>query len=92
MTVTPQVLSLLGNESNRKVLETVVQKRTPRFKDLDESLDLEREEIRKILSELEEAGLVKSEEAPRDVEDFKTIYPSADGLTAEHELRRLQPT
>ena len=92
VSMTREVLSLVGSESSRKVLVAVAEKRTPRFKDLDESVDLEREEIRKSLSELEEAGLVKSQESPGDVEDFKVYYPSADGLTAEQELRRLQLT
>jgi DNA-binding transcriptional ArsR family regulator len=90
--LTAALLALVGDEANRKVLETVAQKRTPRFKDLEESLDLDREEIRESLDALEKAGLVKSQEAPRNVEDFRTFYASAAGLRAEQELRRLQLT
>jgi DNA-binding HxlR family transcriptional regulator len=88
--VTREVLSLLSNDLNSKVFEAVAERGTVRLKDLEESLGIPKEDIENALNDLEEAGLVSSQEAPEQAEDFRISYPTAHGLSTRRELRRLE--
>jgi DNA-binding HxlR family transcriptional regulator len=91
--VTHHELLTLFNPSTLAVFGVVAKERTVRFKDLLdtlESIDLDRKRLRESLDQLEEAKLIKSQDAPEGVEDFKWYYITEEGLTVERELRRLE--
>lgn len=88
--MTRKVLSVLGSNANRQVFEAVAKARTVRVKDLENSLGMSRENILEALEELEGAGLVEVLEAPEHLEGFRTSYPTAEGLSTQRELRRLE--
>ena len=76
----------LEDEGTRKVFGMVVDQRRVRFKDLQESLNLGREEARGTLKRLQEARLIEERRAP--FEDFSLYYVTAAGLEAAREIRR----
>jgi hypothetical protein len=76
----------LEDEGTRKVFGMVVDQRRVRFKDLQESLHLDREEARRQLKSLKDAHLIEERGAP--FEDFHLYYVTAEGLEAARELRR----
>jgi len=84
----PDIITLFSTPETRNVFDAVVKKLTIRFKDLVDSLDLEEEKVSESLVKLEEAKLIEEFAAP--VNDFKTLYITANGLTANRELRRLK--
>lgn len=85
--MTPDIIYLIAKPETRKVFEAVVEKLTIRFKDLVDSLDLDENEVAESLGKLEQAKLIEESSAP--LRDFKTFYVTADGLSANRELRRL---
>ncbi len=76
----------LADEATRKVFGMVVDQRKVRFKDLQESLHLDREEAKSKLKDLKEAHLIEERAAP--LEDFSLYYVTAEGIEAARELRR----
>jgi carbonic anhydrase len=91
--MTHHELLALFKPSTLAVFSVVAKERTVRFKDLLdelESIHLDRNDVRESLDQLEEAKLIKSQDAPEGVEDFKWYYITEEGLTVERELRRLQ--
>ena len=89
--MTHNVFSVLGSDANRRVFKAVAKARTIRVKDLGEALNMDNEDVLKALDELEAADLVEIREAPEHLEGFRTSYPTAEGLSAQRELRRLEP-
>lgn len=84
----PDAISLLAaNPVALKAFETVANARTIRFKDLQSSLDSGKEDAQKSLSQLEEVNLIGSQDAPEQLEDFKTYYITAEGLSTERQLQ-----
>jgi hypothetical protein len=84
---------LLADRSTRTIFETVARERKISHKDLVQTLTriagvVSTNEISTRLDQLEEAKLIGEQGAP--IEDFKTYYITADGLSAERELRRQQ--
>lgn len=88
--MTHKVFSVLGNEANRQVFEAVAKARTIRVKDLEDTLNMSKEDILTALDELEAADLIEIREAPEHLEGFRTSYPTAEGLHTQRELRRLE--
>ena len=86
--MTPEIITIFSTPETRKVFETVVKEINIRFKDLVDSLEIDEEKVVESLDRLEEAKLI--EESPAPVRDFKTLYITADGLSANRELRRIK--
>jgi predicted transcriptional regulator len=76
----------LKDEGSRKIFKLVVDERRVRFKDVQDRLQLDREEVRRKLKSLTEAHLIQERGAP--LEDFSLYYVTAEGLEAAHELRQ----
>jgi uncharacterized alkaline shock family protein YloU len=86
--MTPDPISLLAaNATALKTFETVAKARAVRFKDLRTYLGLRKEEAEERLSQLEDAHLIKSQEAPEQEEAFKIYYITAEGLSTERLLQ-----
>ena len=93
MAVSPSLSILLGNSVLRDVFKAVVSERTIRFKDLRESFQegqIDPVELKASLRQLQDVELIK--ELPASIDDFATYYVTADGLTAERELKRAEPS
>ena len=89
MQVDPKFIAL-SKPSNQQVFKEVAKRRQVNLKDLLVSLPtkMTREVVSESLNELEQVGLIKEESA--SLEDFKTLYVTAEGLQAERQLRRLE--
>lgn len=89
--MTRELLSLFeGDDALLRAFEVVARERKIRFGVLQETLGSERGDILEKLGELEEANLIKSQEAPGQVEDLRWYSMTARGLAAERELHRLK--
>jgi hypothetical protein len=91
--MTHHELVTLFNPSTLAVFGAVAKERTVRFKDLLDALEseeLDRDQVRESLDQLEEAKLIKSQDTLEGVEDFKWYYITEEGLSVERELRRLE--
>jgi DNA-binding MarR family transcriptional regulator len=86
--MTPEIITLFSTPETRKVFETVVKQITIRFKDLVDSLEIDEATVVESLDRLEKAKLI--DESPAPLRDFKTLYITADGLSANRELRRIK--
>lgn len=86
--ISANVISLLSIPTIRTVFNKVAQERTIRFKELQNSLGIERAVAFDTLKKLKEANLIKEHGAP--VEDFTTFYVTAAGISAERELRNFR--
>lgn len=88
---TRELLSLFeDDEALLRAFEVVARERKIRFGALRETLGSEREDILEKLGELEQANLIKSQDAPGQVEDLRWYSITAEGLAAERELYRLE--
>ena len=95
--VNSSVVMLLSNNVIKLVFEEVVKKRSVLFKELRQSLGkaaefpegAEKSQIENAVQVLKEADLIKERTSP--IEDFNTYYVTADGLTAERQLRLAEP-
>jgi Mn-dependent DtxR family transcriptional regulator len=89
--MTKGLLSLFeGDAALRETFEVVAEEKKARFQDLLESLGVGREEALDRLYRLEEAGLIKSKEAPGAIEDLRWYYLTGKGWTARRRVRRLR--
>jgi hypothetical protein len=87
------VVMLLSNDVTKFVFREVAKNRSVLFKQLRESLDKTPElqanpdkfQLEAAVKMLKDADLIKERTAP--IEDFKTYYVTANGLTAERQLR-----
>lgn len=82
----------LEEHDARVVFERIAESKLINFRDLDCWLKrdgLVRNNLRGVLEQLVEQGLIEKQEAP--VSDFNTYYLSANGLTANRTLNRLRP-
>jgi hypothetical protein len=73
-----------------KIFEAVATERKIRFRNLLESLHMDREDTLDRLRQLEDAGLIKSQDASDGLEDLRWYSLTARGYTAEPELSRLR--
>jgi hypothetical protein len=83
--------ALLQDTAARKVLEAIAREKKLQFKDLSKTVQIEHltsEDASKALELLKTAGLIGEETAP--IADFHTYYVTAEGLSAERQLRRLK--
>jgi DNA-binding MarR family transcriptional regulator len=88
---TRELLSLFeADAALLRTFEAVAKERKIRFGALRETLGLEQEDILEKLGELEQANLIKSQEAPGQVEDLRWYSITAEGLATERELNRLE--
>jgi predicted transcriptional regulator len=76
----------LKDEGTRNVFSLVVGERRVRLKDLQDRLQLNRDEARNSLESLTRDNLIQKQPAP--LEDFSLYYVTAQGLELAHELRR----
>lgn len=74
-----------------RAFEVVAGKRKIRFGELLETLGAGRADARERLGRLEDDGLIKSQDAPSQLEDLGWYSVTAKGLAAERRLRRLTP-
>lgn len=84
-------VALLQDTVARKVLEAIAREKKLQFRDLAKVFQLEHiegEEASKALELLKTVGLIGEETAP--IADFHTYYVTAEGLSAERQLRRLK--
>lgn len=88
--MTRELLSFFEDTSLLRAFEVVAEERKIRFGELREILNLGREEVIGKLDRLEEAGLVKSRNAPGHIEDLNWYFVTAKGLAAEREVHRLE--
>ncbi len=76
-----------------KVLDKVANARRIVFKDLWDSVGSEekssKEEVAESVEKLSHAGFIKV--APASFQDFHTYYVTAEGLTAERQMKRSGP-
>ena len=82
---------LLQDTVARKVLETIAREKKLQSKDLAKVFQIEHiegKDASKALELLKTAGLIEEETAP--IADFHTYYVTAEGLSAERQLRRLK--
>ena len=91
MDLTPEKLDVLRDSDARKVFETVANRRLVLFRELLRSFDLgddeaARQRLHGLLGSLKRQNLINETAAP--VEDFATYYVTADGLSAQRDLRR----
>lgn len=90
------LVTLLSNPAVNLVFKEILKNRSVLFKDIRQSLsgkfDVETEhtKIEEAVQALVDASLVK--ERPASIEDFNTYYVTADGLTAERQLRLIEPS
>ncbi len=90
MGLDPKNVAEILNPINYKVFHTVAGARKIALKDLWDSVDgPTKEQVSASVKQLSKAGLIG--EVPASVEDFSTYYVTADGLTAERQMRRLDP-
>jgi DNA-binding transcriptional ArsR family regulator len=90
MALDTATMAVLSAPLIRTIFELVAKERTINFKDLAAQLQekqIPKEEVSKSLETLKEVSLIK--EHPASLEDFNTLYITADGLSAERQLRRL---
>ena len=85
-----ELLSFFEDESLLRAFEVVADERKIRFGAFREALGAERDDALKSLERLEEADLIKSQDAPGQVEDLRWYSMTAKGLAAERELHRLE--
>lgn len=86
--INADLVSLLTIPTIRNVFIKVAQERTIRFRDLQHSLGIKRDEAVATLNKLKEAKLIKEQGAP--VDDFATFYVTAAGISVERQLRNLR--
>jgi DNA-binding MarR family transcriptional regulator len=80
-------LNTLLNPNNSQVFDVVAKRRHIIMKDLVDTVDIDKAAVSESVDELQKAGLIQSE--PSDLDDFKILYVTADGLQAERQYRRL---
>ena len=91
------VVMLLSNDVVKFVFKEVLKNRSVQFKEIRESLyqkpelqsNLDNFKLEDAVKKLKDADLIKERTAP--IEDFNTYYVTADGLTAERQLRLVEP-
>lgn len=88
--MTREILSFFEDESLLRTFEVVADERKIRFGPLQEALGTERNDALDKLGKLEDAGLIKSQNAPGQVEDLRWYSMTAKGLAAEREVHRLR--
>jgi predicted MarR family transcription regulator len=84
----PKYASTILSPVNYQVFHKVADSRKISLKDLWD-LGPSKEAISESVRQLSKAGLIG--EVPSSLEDFSTYYVTADGLTAERQMRRLDP-
>lgn len=87
--MTRELLSFFEDESLLRAFEVVAGERKIRFGAFREASGADREDALERLGKLEEAELIKSQDAPGQVEDLRWYSMTAKGLAAERELHRL---
>jgi|HubBroStandDraft_1064217.scaffolds.fasta_scaffold95640_2 hypothetical protein len=91
MAIQNQIVMLLSNPVLQEVFKEIVKNRSALFKELVTSLsnntdlNLEDHQVAGALEQLKNADLIKEREAP--IKDFNSYYITADGLTADRQLR-----
>ncbi len=88
------VVTLLSNDVVKLVFKVVLKNRSVMLKEIRESLNrtpelqasLDEVKLEDAVKKLKDADLIKERTAP--IEDFNTYYVTANGLTAERQLRR----
>ena len=85
MTLNPNTANLLKDETTRGVFKAVAGPRTVQFRDLKLQFS-DASALGQSIKKLAEANLIKVSEAP--IEDFKTLYVTADGLNWAQALTR----
>lgn len=88
MGLDPKYASTILSPINYQVFHKVADSRKIVLKDLWD-LGPSKAEISESVKQLSKAGLIG--EVPSSVEDFSTYYVTADGLTADRQIRRLDP-
>jgi len=88
--MTRELLSFFEDEALLRAFEVVAEERKIRFAALLEALGAERNDALDRLGKLEDEGLIKSQNAPGQVEDLRWYSMTAKGLAAERELHRLR--
>jgi len=90
MVLDPKYAPTILNPINYKVFHTVADARKIALKDLWDSVEgSSKEQVSESVKQLSKAGLIA--EVPSSLEDFSTYYVTADGLTAERQIGRLDP-
>jgi len=97
MAIDPSVVMLLSNNVVKLVFKEVLKNRYVLLKEIRESLykkpelqaTLNNSKLEDAVKKLKDADLIKERTAP--IEDFNTYYVTADGLTAERQLRLAEP-
>lgn len=90
------VVMLFSDKLTKLVFQEVLKKRSVLFKELRDSIsknseaaNAEKPAIENAVKKLQEANLIK--ERRTSIEDFNTYYVTANGLSAERELRLADP-
>ena len=90
------IVMLLSKDTIKRVFKEVLRNRSVLFKELRESLRktpelraLDKPQLEEAVKKLKDADLIKERTA--SIEDFNTYYVTADGLTAERQLRLAEP-
>ena len=97
MSIDPSTFVVLfSNDVTKFVFKEVLKNRSAMFKEIRESLSkkpefsaLDNSTLEETVRKLKDADLIKERTAP--IEDFNTYYVTADGLTAERQLRLAEP-
>jgi hypothetical protein len=91
------LLLLLSNDVTKLVFKAVLKNRSILFKELRESLGKtpelaagpDKTQLENAVKILKDADLIKERIAP--IEDFNAYYVTANGLSAERQLRLAEP-
>jgi hypothetical protein len=90
MGIDPSVLFLFSDDTAKEVFSRIAREQTIRLITLRESLDeLDDQQLQDSLSKLKTADLIM--EHPASIPDFNTYYLTANGLSAEKQLRLAEP-
>lgn len=82
-----EILELLNNDLMRRIFYAIARKRRISMGDLLRTIDTPPEQAQKILERLKGIHLIEESSAP--LREWNTYFVTADGLSAERALERL---